>query len=43
MSGKDQKTGASGQDPKVKSEEGGAASTDEAREEPASDELSTKY
>ena len=43
MSGKDQKTGASGQDPKVKSEDGGAASTDEAREEPSSDELSTKY
>ena len=27
----------------MKSEEGGAASTDEAREEPSSDELSTKY
>ena len=43
MSGKDQKAEASGKDPKVKSEEGGATSTDDPREESSGDELSTKY
>ena len=42
MSGKDQKDEASGQDPKVKSEDGGATSTDEAKE-PSVEELSAKY